>query len=592
MLFISAEGEEFEVEPGDEQAARKEGLKRAFTFKDQQGEEVVVAETDLDAAQEAGLTPLRVDGEEISGLEAFGRGLGSSLSFGFSDEIGGAIGAAKEKLTGSDESFRDLYQRERDLQRLQNEAAYEGQTGAYGLGFAGGLLGSPASLIGRGAAKLATKGTQALAKPTVAQVAGRGAVEGAVAGAGGGAGLAGGADIVGGEEGEIGKLAAQTALGATGGAALGGALGGLAKGASRVGQDIAGEARENVMLKSLGYHTAKPRTMLKKAGIEPEDLAQNLEQRGVFQGVRKTKDVVENVNKLAREDAAKIGETIKDIDAVTKKSAPPEAFLESIIRYRQGVQKELLGSKTAAMDRADAEQLVKKFTSGVDKKFLGGYTPKELGQLSVERPAQYAKIVKKLEKQGFDDLYSEKSAISRAIRDLRGQSKAAKAEKAKDIQRVLMDTVEGHVKRNAPDEETAQQLINRLAQDRKDMLFSRTAANIAKESAEREAKNRALSLTDIITGGSVATGLGSALGPAGIPLGFAIGTGAAKLGRTKGLGALYRPLKAAEETLDAGAFEKAAQGLTKAGTITGAAGAFEASKKKKKDEEESTPSSL
>jgi hypothetical protein len=371
-------------------------------------------------------------------------------------------------------------------------------------------------------------------------------------------------------------------LGAAGGGALGGALGKVGKSLGKAGKDLTEEFKENAMLKSIGYHTAKPQKLLQKAGIEPEDLTAELERRGVYDQVRNTKDVVENVQKLAREDSAKIGETIKDIDAATRKSSPPGAFLESIIKYRQGVQKELLGDKTAAMDRVDAEGLVKKFTQGVDKKFLGGYTPQELGELSVKSPEAYKKIVKKLEKKGFDDLYSEKAAISRAIRDLRGQSNAAKAEKAVGIQRVLMNAVEDHVKKNAPDEKTAQELVNRLAEDRKDMLFSRTAQAIAKDTAAREGKNRALSLTDFIAGGSLATGLGGTLGPLGMPLGFALGAGAARLGRTKGPGALVNPLRAAEKSLDSGAFEKAAQGLTRSGTITGGAGAFS---KQKKDEE-------
>jgi len=484
-LFINETGEEFEVDPQDEAAAREEGLTRAYTFKDEKaGEEIIVPENQLNEAQESGLKATSQDIEEISGLEAGVRGLGSSLSFGLSDEIVGGLKAGYGKLTGADESFSDLYQKERDLQRLKNEAAYEEQTGAYGAGFASGMLGNPLASIGRGAAKLAGMGASKLAAkeavPTVAQLAGKGAAGGAVAGAGGGAGL-GGPDLVGGEPGEAGALASQVGIGALGGGALGGALGKVAKKGKGVAEDLAEDAKENVILKSAGYHTQKPRTMLKKAGIKPQDLAADLETRGVMDGVKKTGDVVENINKLARDDAAKIGDTIQEIDAVTKTTKNPNAFLESVIAYRQGVEKALLDpKKTSAQDIKASERLVKEFTSGVDKKFLGGHTPQELAEMSMNSPAEYQKVVRKLQGQGFDDLYREKSAIGRAIRELRGKSDVVKAEKAADIQKVLMNTVENHVRKNAPDQQQAQNLINQLSQDRRDMLFSRTAKKLLK----------------------------------------------------------------------------------------------------------------
>lgn len=570
MLFINEKGEEFDVDPQDEGAARKEGLTRAFVFKDDQSnEEVIVPEDKLNQAQESGLKATSKDMDEISGFEAGVRGLGSALSFGLSDEAVGALKAGYGKITGSsDESFSDLYKKERDLERLRNEAAYEEQTGAYGTGFGAGLIGSPVAALGRGVAKLAGLGVKKVA-PTVAQIAGKGAAGGAVAGAGGGAGL-GGPDIVGGEPGEAGALAAQIGLGAASGGALGGVLGKVAKGASRTGQELAEEGRENVMLKSLGYHTAKPQRMLKKAGIEPEDFASEMERRGAFKGVKKTSDVVENVNKIAKEDSLKIGDTIQEIDAITKTNKNPDSFLESIIRYRQGVEKTLLDpKKTASQDIVKTERLVRDFTKGIDKKFLGGNTPKELAELSKTDPKRFNKIVGKLKNQGFDDLYREKSAIGRAIREMRGKSDVIQAEKAGDVQKVLMDTIEGHVKRNAPDQEQAQRLINRLSQDRKDMLFSRTAKDIIKESADREAKNRQLSLTDIIAGGSVGSGLGASLGPAGVPLGFALGTGASKYARTRGLGAAYQPLKNVQRSLEKGALERQAQKLTRSGVIAG-----------------------
>lgn len=578
MLFLNAEGEEFEVEEKDQAAARQEGLTRAFTFLDDNGQDVVVREQDLNAARESGLKPLEEEGREVGKLEAAGRGLASSLSFGFSDEIGGAIQAGRAKLGGEQGDFGEIYARERDLQRLRNEEAFDQQTGSYGAGFVGGMVTSPLSMIGRGAAKLATKGVSSLrGTPTLGAMAARGAAEGAVAGAGGGAGLGAQSDVVAqeGAQDDVGvsNLAQSTAIGAGAGGALGGVLGKAAQKIKSPAREAVSEAKENAILKSAGYHTSKPQVMLKKAGIDPSDFAADLERRGVFEGVKNTSQVRQNINQLAKKDSEAIGKTIKEIDSVTKQSAQPGSFLESVMAYRQGVQKRLLGDDTAAMDRGDAEALVKKFTSGVDKKFLGGQTPQQLQELQRTDPARYSQIVKRIENKGFQDLYQEKAAISRAIRDLRGQSNAAKAEKAADIQRVLMETVENHVKRNAPDEATAQELIKRLSQNRRDMLFSRTAQNVAKESVDREGKNRALSLTDFVAGGSVASGLGSAVGPAGIPIGFALGAGAARFGRTKGTGALVNPLRGAEEAIDSGAFERAAQKLTRGTAIAGGAAA-------------------
>lgn len=598
MLFINDAGEEFEVDPQDESAAREEGLKRAFTFKDKKagGEEIIVPEDKLNRAQEAGLTATGKDLEEIGSLEAGARGLGSSLSFGLSDEIVGGLKAGYGKLTGAEESFSDLYQKERDLERLRNEAAYEEQTGAYGTGFAGGLIGNPLASIGRGAAKLAGIGASKIAQagvPSVASIAGKGAVGGAVAGAGGGAGL-GGADLVGGEPGEAGAFASQVGMGALTGGAVGGALGKVAETTKKAGLSLADEARENVVLKSIGYHTAKPRKMLKQAGIKPEDMAAEMEKRGVMKGVKSTDDVIDNLNKLDESDSAKIGDTIKEIDDVTSKNQDPNSFLKSIIEYRQKVEDVLLDpKKTTAQDIVPTKRIVRQFTKGIDEKFLGGHTPQELAELSLESPGEYAKIVKKIQGQGFDDLYREKSGISKAIREMRGKNDLLQAEKAEDVDKVLLDTITSHVQRNAPDKQVAQDLLNKLSQDRRDMLFSRTAKKIAEDSIEREGKNRYLGLSDTILGASTASALASLFGPAALPFGFALGAGASKYARTKGLGAAYAPLKATERTLEKGALEKAAQGLTRGSVIAGGAAAGESVKGKKKEKKDlQVPSGL
>lgn len=579
MLFLNEQGEEFEVAEQDQQAARQEGLTRAFTFLDDNGQDVVVREQDLNAARESGLKPLEEEGREVGKLEAAGRGLASSLSFGFSDEIGGAIQAGRAKLGGEEGEFGELYARERDLQRLRNEEAFDQQTGAYGAGFVGGMVTSPLNMIGRGAAKLATKGVSALrGTPNVAAMAARGAAEGAVAGAGGGAGLGAESDVVAQEGAQddvgVGNLAKSTAMGAGAGGALGGVLGKAAQKLKRPAKELVDEGKEIAQLKAAGYQTVNAENTLRRSNIDPADLAADLEARGVFEGAKNTSQVRKNIEKLADLDNEAIGETIRTIDEVTRDNTASGSFLQSLLQYRTGVEKALLDTKkTQSINRAEAKSLVRKFTQGLDETFLGGRTPEQLAELRETKPEQYARVLKRLEKKGFDDLYREKSAITQAIHDLRGQNNKVKAKKAEDINRVLNQTVSDHVKRNSPDEQTAQQLLEALSKNRRDMLFSETARTIAKDTTKREGKNRAIALSDMIAGAATGTALTPILGPAGMPIGFALGAGASRYARTSGPGALVRPLQATGEAIDAGAFNKAAQKLTRGTAIAGGAAA-------------------
>lgn len=63
--------------------------------------------------------------EQWSKAESFGQGVLQGATAGFSDEIGGALGAGMEKLAGNprNKSLKDLYQEYRDMQRSRNEQA-------------------------------------------------------------------------------------------------------------------------------------------------------------------------------------------------------------------------------------------------------------------------------------------------------------------------------------------------------------------------------------------------------------------------------------------------------------------------------------
>jgi hypothetical protein len=76
-----------------------------------------------------------------SKAESFGQGALQGVTAGFSDELGGALGAGMEKLAGNpdNKSLKDLYKEYRDMHRQRNEQAHE-QNPGYNL--AGNITGA------------------------------------------------------------------------------------------------------------------------------------------------------------------------------------------------------------------------------------------------------------------------------------------------------------------------------------------------------------------------------------------------------------------------------------------------------------------
>jgi hypothetical protein len=187
----------------------------------------------------------------MSAAEAALSGFGRGASFGFSDELGGLVGAASEYLGGDPsavseedilanltpeaqqrvieqgidatpaetpkESFSDLLDEYTEVQRRSQEKALEDQPVANIAGMIGGGLAIP---VGAGA----TAG-----KMTLGQMAGTGAGLGALAGAG---------ESEGGLENRLEGAATGAIVGGLTGAALP-AAGGIARQAGKVGQKIA-----------------------------------------------------------------------------------------------------------------------------------------------------------------------------------------------------------------------------------------------------------------------------------------------------------------------------------------------------------------
>lgn len=81
--------------------------------------------------------------DQWSKLQSFGQGALQGATAGFSDEIGGALGAAMEKIQGNpqNKSLKDLYQEYRDMQRGRNEQAHKQNPGSNLAGNVAGAIG-------------------------------------------------------------------------------------------------------------------------------------------------------------------------------------------------------------------------------------------------------------------------------------------------------------------------------------------------------------------------------------------------------------------------------------------------------------------
>lgn len=83
---------------------------------------------------------------KFSELESGGQGALQGATLGFSDEIGGALGAGMEKLAGNPDkkSLEDLYKEYRDFQRSRNDQAQKDNPKSYLAGNVAGAIGSSA----------------------------------------------------------------------------------------------------------------------------------------------------------------------------------------------------------------------------------------------------------------------------------------------------------------------------------------------------------------------------------------------------------------------------------------------------------------
>jgi peptidoglycan hydrolase-like protein with peptidoglycan-binding domain len=235
-------------------------------------------------------------GNTPSQLEAFARGAGEGATFGFSDEILGGLGAAKDVATTDKtiSDFLDLYRQKRDVQegeRLEAEAAHPGTS------VAGNLLGGIA-VPGVGALGATAKGVGGVMKA--------GAIGGALAGLG-----TSDADLTKGEFLDAGKDVLSTAAA---GALTGGVIhGGINLG--KKGLDAAGklDVVQN-LVKSLNFGkkgvdlvTQEGREAIEKkltdnTGEFVGDLEKARKAAGVEVGAQKKAHLASGVNTDVRDE--------------------------------------------------------------------------------------------------------------------------------------------------------------------------------------------------------------------------------------------------------------------------------------------------
>lgn len=284
-------GEDRQVDPTKVQLAEADGFMPVVTNGQ---DERRVSHKNLSAANKDGYQVLELhnaakanqaDTEEktkIGALEAGARGAVQGATFGFSDEIGGALGGAYDALT-SDKSLKDAYIENRDRIREADRKAAEDSEMAYGVGNLGGGI---ASGIATGGASLVGKGATLLAKM------GLGAAEGAGYGALSGVGSSDAEDV--------GGVAKDAAIGGIIGGAAGGTMPAVISGVATGLKNLPSSV--NAMKYGVGKNFMTPAEKAALGEISGEE-AQRLagftgggtaaERRGLMQEVEHTSQLAE-----------------------------------------------------------------------------------------------------------------------------------------------------------------------------------------------------------------------------------------------------------------------------------------------------------
>lgn len=191
------------------------------------------------------------------GGEALARGAGQGFTLGFGDEINGGVQALGDKLMGSDKSLGDLYRRNRDVFRSENDQAKAAHPYLYGAGEVAGSIPTtflPGLNVGKGAKAL--------------QVLLRTGAAGGLTGLGNS-----NADLT---QGQYGQAAKDTAVGTGLGVAAGGAGLLLGKLGGRAAAKVA-DIDETVARKAAADAAAQTASARGEAGRAAQDTYKQLE---------------------------------------------------------------------------------------------------------------------------------------------------------------------------------------------------------------------------------------------------------------------------------------------------------------------------
>jgi hypothetical protein len=496
LLMVTPDNEEVEVEEKDAESAIQNGLEPALEYVDKQGQVNVVRRRDQKAAEDAGLKQKVIyDAEQqVAGdvrqpgkVESAARGFANAGTFGFADEIGGAGQALlKAFQKGTLDDVKKDYVSERDRYRKEDDAAYKNNKLLYGAGAI--------------APTVATLGT-AVPAMTVGRAAVQGAGLGGLASAGGGTDAEGQADLT---KGEVGRFAGQVGTGA----ALGGAIGAGVQKASNAllnsPENLKTFASQRAA-KAAGGDSAKATRVTERLPGGTEDFGQDLLQSGIVSAGKNRQQILEKASEVERQSGQRIGEILSSFDEFAKGKGYTPTTLSRVLERSQQEVLNPLQESPATQELGD--RLVSKY----------------LGKLK--------EFVEKNEKQGkalsFKDLAKERRLLDKTAFTETGLDKPLN-EKLQAIRRIFNEEILKDASQVAPPE-----ALTDLARQNRLFSVATTAKKLTKEQLDRGQKNRSVSLTDYITGGTAGAAGAAAAGPAGLVL-APIGAALNKVGRERG----------------------------------------------------------
>lgn len=506
LLMIGPDNKPTRVRAEDEEKARSKGYQAGMVMADKAGKSSIVKQADLRKAQEKGYVPQQEYDIKQSNkteldpgtLEAGARGIAAAGTAGFADEVAGAGDAVKrfgqKALQGDLASGQDLlgaYERGRDRYRDVDEAAYQNNKLAYGVGAVLPTLATLPATAGLG----------------VANAIKTGAIQGGLGSLGGGTGQ-NQTDIT---DGDIGKLAKETAMGA----AFGGGIGGVAaKYAPKLADWLKGKSSERAT-KAIADDAMKAQRKISNLPGGAEAFGKDVQDLGIVKGIQGTKGILGNARSVESKAGKEIDSIYQKLDNANNEFINPKEFTLSTLQK--------------SLDKMD------EYVTGLETRSGTRTMSKPLRNYIDETRRDVEKIASSGDKFTFKDLNQYKRDLDKLAFPDSGINNQVK-ENLQDMRRMLRDTM---VEDASDLAKTVGQpkLIDDLQKANRSYSVATTAKKALEEKAKREAKNRSISLTDYITGGALGVAGATAMGPEGAALGIGA-AGANKLGRMYGNQAL------------------------------------------------------